>query len=396
MFYQDEDEDYYEPKLINTAFKNNYSQYQTTSDRKNMLTPHEYLKKIEAGLTHLINKRENDSWKIQLTMKIIFTPIEDFNDKRALYVKTKNVEIMMGSDTNETVKELFESIIKTHQELMEYSTKNSGLILEGVELMNYDINKNTINRGSSYIESPTSLKSKKCTINPQNKNDTNCFQNALTVTLNYEKTNNHPEKLSKIEPFIYQYKWSEINFPSHQKDWKKFESNNKSIALNILYLPHNTKDIRHAYKSQFNLTREHQVTLLMISDKGEKWHYSCVKKLGALLRGISSNHNGDVYCTNCFKSFKTKSKLEIHKKMCENRDYCYVQMPNNKNKILEYKHSQKSKRAPFLIYSDLECLPQRPKIKIMIKINQQSKLIILFLMDIQCILSAHLIILNIN
>ena len=34
---------------------------------------------------------------------------------------------------------------------MEYSTKNKGLILEGVELMNYDINKITINRGGSYI-----------------------------------------------------------------------------------------------------------------------------------------------------------------------------------------------------------------------------------------------------
>ena len=71
----------------------------------------------------------------------------------------------------------------------------------------------------------------------------NCFQYALTVALNYEKINNHPEKLSKITTFIDQYNWDEINFPSNQKDWKKFESNNKSIALNILYIPHNTKDI---------------------------------------------------------------------------------------------------------------------------------------------------------
>ena len=49
-----------------------------------MLTPNEYLKNIEPGLIDLINKQKNDCWKIQLTMKIIFTPIEDFNDKRAL------------------------------------------------------------------------------------------------------------------------------------------------------------------------------------------------------------------------------------------------------------------------------------------------------------------------
>ena len=35
----------------------------------------------------------------------------------------------------------------------------------------------------------------------------------------------------------------------------EFERNNKTIALNILYVPHNTEEIRHAYKSKYNLTR---------------------------------------------------------------------------------------------------------------------------------------------
>ena len=185
MFDEDEDEDYYEPKLTNSAFKNNYSQYQTISDRKNMLPPNEYFKII--SLIKLINKHKNDNWKIQLTMKIIFTPIEDFNDERALYVKTKDVEIMRSSGTNEIVKKSFESIIQKYQELIEYSTKNSGLILEGIELMNYDINKITINRGGSYIESPTWLKSKKCTINPQNKNDKTIVFNMVLLLLSIMK-----------------------------------------------------------------------------------------------------------------------------------------------------------------------------------------------------------------
>ena len=132
--------------------------------------------------------------------------------------------------------------------------------------MYYDINKITTNGGGSYIESPTCSKSKKCTFNAENENDNNCFQYTLTATLNYDKIKNHPEKLSKITPFIDQYNWNEINFSSNQKIWKKFESNNKSIALNISYIPHNTKDIKYTYKSNFNLTREHQVILLMISD----------------------------------------------------------------------------------------------------------------------------------
>ena len=55
-------------------------------------------------------------------------------------------------------------------------------------------------------------------------------------------------KLSKnIEKlFIGQYKWKGIDFSSYSKDWKKFEQNNKTIALNVLFVPYNTKGIRRA------------------------------------------------------------------------------------------------------------------------------------------------------
>ena len=265
----DEDEDYYKPKLFSTAFENNYLQYQTFSSREKMLSPVKYIEEIKPKLIKLINKHKNDNWKIQLTMKITFIPVGNYNGKRSLYFKTKNVEIMMGSDTDQTVKELFESIMQKYKELIEHSTKISGLVLQDIELMEYDINKITINRVGSYIESPEWLKSKNCTINPQNKNNNKCFQYPTTFALNHEKIINYPEKISKIRPFIDEYNWTEIDFSSNQKDWKKSECNNKLIALNILYTPHNTKDVRHAYKSKFNLTRKCQIILLIITDDDE-------------------------------------------------------------------------------------------------------------------------------
>ena len=54
--------------------------------------------------------------------------------------------------------------------------------------------------------------------------------------------------------------------PSHQKDWKKSELNNKAIALNTLFVLYNTEKIRLAYKSKYNFKRENQVILLMITD----------------------------------------------------------------------------------------------------------------------------------
>ena len=86
------------------------------------------------------------------------------------------------------------------------------------------------------------------------------------------------------------------------KDWRKFEQNNKTITLNILYVPNNTKQIRPAYISKYNNTRDNQINLLMISNNEGKWHYLAVKNISGLLRGITSNHNGDFYCLNCFHS----------------------------------------------------------------------------------------------
>ena len=114
----------------------------------------------------------------------------------------------------------------------------------------------------------------------------------------------NPQRVSKIKPFIEKYNWEDIDFPSTSKDWKKFECNNEA-ALNILYVPYNTKKINIAYNSKNNLPHKRQIILLMISD-GQKWHYLVVK------RGITSNHKEDFYCLNCFHSYRTENKLELH------------------------------------------------------------------------------------
>ena len=123
-------------------------------------------------------------------------------------------------------------------------------------------------------------------------------------------------------------------------------------------MPHNTKKINIAYKSKHNLTREKQLILLMISN-GEKWHYLIIKNLSALLRGITSNHAGDFYCLNCFCPYCTKNKLEAHKKVCENHNYCHVEMPTKDNNTIKYNHGEKSMKLPFVIYADLECLLEK-------------------------------------
>ena len=97
-------------------------------------------------------------------------------------------------------------------------------------------------------------------------------------------------------------------------------------------MPHGTEEIRHAYKSKRNLKCENQVILLMITD-GKKWYYPAVKKLSILLRGKTSKHNGGFHCLKCFNSYSTNEKLNKHINVCENHDYCYVEMPGKDSEI---------------------------------------------------------------
>ena len=116
-------------------------------------------------------------------------------------------------------------------------------------------------------------------------------------------------------------------------------------------MPHNTKEIKHAYKSKHNSNRKNQVIVLIITD-AEKWHFLAIKSLSTLLRGITSKHEGDFSCLNCFHSFRTENKLKKDNNVCENHGYCYEEMSKKDYKILKYNHGEKSAKVPFIIYAE--------------------------------------------
>ena len=185
----------------------------------------------------------------------------------------------------------------------------SSFVFECVDLLTYHIHKRNLKRGRSCIKFPEWILNKKATINPKNK-DNKYLQYAITAALNHQKIGKHPERISNIKPFIDKYSWKDINVPAGIKDWKKFEQNNKTISLNILYEDPNTKTINLTNKQKYNRKRKDQVVLLMISDDEQsaeidKWHYTALKSertdngfnrptrsLSRLFRGVTSNNNG--------------------------------------------------------------------------------------------------------
>ena len=137
--------------------------------------------------------------------------------------------------------------------------------------------------------SPDWIASKKATINPKNEKDNKCFQWSIIAGLNYNIIKE--KELKKLLKF----KRVDTDFSSHQRYWKNFEQENNLITLNVLFVSHNSAEIKLAYKSSYN-KRKNQVILLMINDEANNCYYFAVKNLSELnslgwLRGKKRSTN---------------------------------------------------------------------------------------------------------
>ena len=170
--------------------------YESKGHKGKNLSIKRYLKMIKPYLSDLINnnkthdsaryhsgnkswiEKTSSEWKIQLAMAINFRSSKDSDETRTMYTKSNNVEIMIGSETDEIMEDLFESFLQKYQERLEESMRGSEFVYDSVDLLYHNLKKATLSRGGTYVDSPKWLKNKKATINPQNKKDDKCFQYA--------------------------------------------------------------------------------------------------------------------------------------------------------------------------------------------------------------------------
>ena len=87
-------------------------------------------------------------------MAINFISSKDSDETRTTHAKSNNVEIMMGSDTDEVIEDLFEFFLQKYQEGLEESMRGSRYTYDSVDALYYNLNKVSLSRGGSYIDSP--------------------------------------------------------------------------------------------------------------------------------------------------------------------------------------------------------------------------------------------------
>ena len=192
----------FQPIRIGNAFSSNYIEYKSNGDK---------------GSDMINNHKIQGEQKIHLTMAINFFCSIDSEEIRTMHSKSDNIGIMMGSETDEIIENLFDSFLQRYQKGLQEPMKGSEFVSDGIDSMYYKLHKISLKRGGSYINSPEWLKNKKATINPKNKDD-KCFKYSLTAALNHKQIGKDPQRITKIKPFIDQYSWKETDFPSHKKD----------------------------------------------------------------------------------------------------------------------------------------------------------------------------------
>ena len=215
LFDNIDDSDYYKPTLVKSSFNNNYEEYEIRGDRNKNLSVKQYLYMITPKLVELMNeKKSNNEQNIQLSIGLNFMHTTDRDKNCNFSVKSNNVEIRIGSNTNDVITILFESFLNNYQKEEQILRNGSNFTFESVDILGIHFHNIKLKRGSTYIDSPRWIKNKHATMYPKNIKDNECFKYATTAALHHQEIGKDPQRISKHKPFINDYNWKDIDFPS--------------------------------------------------------------------------------------------------------------------------------------------------------------------------------------
>ena len=192
---------------------------------------------------------------------------------------------------------------------------------------------------------------------------------SIIIALYHDKLGTNPERITKkLATYAQAFNWHDIVFPASYEDYTLFEKLNEDIALNVLYVPFEEKNVCLEYISKRNFTTKNQIILLKITD-GDKWHFLALpsisyedgvkrptKSLSRLMEGISSKSHGDFYCYGCLHSFCTLSTLKNHVELCKYNAFCKIELPKEDKNIKQYVLGAISLRMNSVIYADFESI----------------------------------------
>ena len=201
----DVDGDYYKPERVSNAFKNDAGDYDCIIYESRGSKYYDSLEECPSKIIPYIETMTRNyvsigEWKIQLPISAQFISFRNPEQFRIRHSNSKNIEIMSGSDIDDAVNDLSLTLKENYSNDLT-RMDGSEYHFERVVLLRYKLHKISLRRGGSYIDFPKWLKNKKGTINPKNEGD-KCIIYAIIASLNHDKIDNHPERISNLKPYI--------------------------------------------------------------------------------------------------------------------------------------------------------------------------------------------------
>ncbi|RVE46550.1 hypothetical protein evm_008785 [Chilo suppressalis] len=350
--------------ILDTAFGSRILSYRILSPQEDasiLETPDLFFDSVKVTISKLID----DCLKELTFIKVNFIVYADFvQETKALEnsfdFQTSKYTISIGDNLDPYLVYLRETILT---KISEFEKKDSGWSFKKIKFLEMNVNKFNPLRGSSYIDLPLDIKTKKAIINVKN-NDHECLKWALLSAL--YPVESHVDRTSSYIRNQNKLNFKNIRFPVKLKDIVKVESNN-NISINVFGLEYSEEFKRNNIVGPLYFTKnrkEKHINLLYITN-GTNGHYCYIKNMSRLIsRQLSSDHHQIFLCDGCLVYFTSNERLKQHQQ--NDCNHIRTTIPSStKTKTSWFGHKESSDkirfdkylrqlRIPFVIYADTE------------------------------------------
>ena len=310
--------------------------------------PREFMQMARRDILKLM--RENRPTRVRMILNCEMTRKELFSESTQIlnsYFNSETVENLEGTD--ESV--IYNTFIQTIEErIQNFNQRGSNWRFQRVLSLDVHFTDFQPLRGSTFLQLPRKIATKKAVINMKNDDDL-CFK--WSVTRARHPVDVHPERITKeLKDQSERLDWSGLKFPVKLDHIVIFEKLNPQISINVFGFEGDVYPLRLSKSKS-----EQTINLLLISD-GEKQHYCLIKSLSRLLSSQMSKHDhANSFCLNYLNHFPNEEKLKIHEEYCLKNQAIRIEMPE-KGSFISFIHHNRSMKVPFAVYADFEAFTE--------------------------------------
>ena len=296
-------------------------------------------------------------FKVSLVLKVEMTKAQGDGKRKVQqpYFSSKPYTILSQHDIENAIEEGHQRI---DSQIDKWTKEGSGWVVNRVICLYVNIAKYQPLKGSSYIELPKYLQTKKAIVNVKNQ-DNECLKWALLSALHPVGSN--PHRVFKYKQYENELNLTGVEFPTPLSQMPKVERLN-NLAINVfgysqqagihpLYL---TNDLDH---EPINL-----LLLTEVKDGKIISHYSWIKDFNRLCCDQTKHKERKHFCLRCISPHCSERTLKEHLIYCRGVDAapCHAVFPqaseDGSPPTIQFKNIQHLMKAPYVIYADTESI----------------------------------------